>query len=564
MTSILPPGGRILAYVVGLEKYGRHTGIGSVDYARNDAEAFAKALQSTFPGRTVESELRTDEEATLATLRYELPQTIAGLQEDDLFVFYYAGHGFFGAGGNRLTAFDSNVKNLDGTTWLLSELLTGPLSQSACRRALIFVDACAEKLAVPGRSLVTPLGEDEFAQFVTGASYHAVFLSCEPGQKSFPSVEFEHGIWTYYLLKALLGEAEEALGPERYLTGTGLQDYLRRVVPARAAVEQHGSEQRPWAMIGGSGSFAIREVPAGQEDAGQITHRPQVSKGKDLIAIGPNVVAVGDVLGADGNEWTIELDEFIVGDWLILSRFVDGIDGIADRHRYALVNAMGEGRSIAAVPSWKKAANGKIHFVCKVSPPATRIHAHQLPSTMEESPGGDMFARNGSIARASGLASLPQVLKSTMSLVRGEAVVDLDEGAIFSDYYAGFRNSPWLGRLFKLEAVRLASIARQPAMGKSETTPLLCVDLVHGIELLDEAPQNKRIRVRLDLEISGLGGWSREIRILIVDEEALRECRARAAASHRLFQPTVNLGKVEPIPASLPPGIVRELGRRKR
>jgi hypothetical protein len=68
----------------------------------------------------------------------------------------------------------------------------------------------------------------------------------------------------------------------------------------------------------------------------------------------------------------------------------------------------------------------------------------------------------------------------------------------------------------------------------------------------------------LDLEIPGLGGWSGEIRILIVDEEALRKCRARAAASHQLFQPTVDLGKVEPIPASLPPGILRGLGRRKR
>jgi Caspase domain len=557
VTSILSPGGRILAYVVGLEKYGRHTGIGSVDYARNDAEAFENALQSAFPGRTIESELRTDEEATLSTLRYELPQTIAGLREDDLFVFYYAGHGFFGAGGNRLTAFDSNVKNLEGTTWLLSELLTGPLSQSPCRRALIFVDACAEKLSVPRRSVVTPLGEAEFAQFVTQASYHAVFLSCEPGQKSFPSVEFEHGIWTHYLLTALRGEAEEALGPKRYLTGTGLQDYLRKVVPARAKAENHGSPQHPWAMIGGSGSFAIREVPVGQGDAGQITHRPKVSKGKDLIAIGPNVVAVGDILGADGNEWAIELDEFIVGDWLALSRFVDGFDGIADRHRYILINAMGEGRSIAAPPSWKKAENGKLNFACKVSPPAPRMNAHQLPSTMEESPEGDVFARNGSIARTSGLASLPQVLKSTMSLIRGEAVIDLDEGAIFSDYYASFRNSPWLGRLFKLEAIRLASIARQPAMGKSETTPLLCVDLVHGIKLLDEAPQNRRMRVRLDLKISGLGGWSDEIRILIVDEEELHECRARAAASHRLFQPTVNLGKVEPIPASLHPAILR-------
>lgn len=83
-----------------------------------------------------------------------------------------------------------------------------------------------------------------------------------------------------------------------------------------------------------------------------------------------------------------------------------------------------------------------------MAPSVARISAHRLPSRMAESPvDGDIFAERGSIARTSGLASLPQALKNTMSLIRGEAVLDLDEGAVFSDYYAGFRNSPWLRRL---------------------------------------------------------------------------------------------------------------------
>jgi len=77
-------------------------------------------LQVAFPGRTVDVTTRVDDEATLATLENELPYTIGGLQEGDLFVFYYAGHGFYGEGGNRLTAYDSNAVNLEGTTWLLS------------------------------------------------------------------------------------------------------------------------------------------------------------------------------------------------------------------------------------------------------------------------------------------------------------------------------------------------------------------------------------------------------------------------------------------------------------
>lgn len=562
MTPILPPNGRVVAYVVGLENYGKVGGIKPVDYARRDAEAFADVLETMFPGKTVDLTSRIDEDATLSTLKYELPQTIAGLHEDDVFLFYYAGHGFYGEGGNRLTVFDSNSRNLDGTTWLLRELLTDPLEGSSCQRALIFIDACAEKLEGFGRSLIRPIDAEEFAAFAT-ARFHAVFMSCEPGQKSFPSAELEHGIWTYFLLKALRGEAEEALGPDRLLTGTGLQDYLRREVSAFVKNGGPDRTQRPYARIGSSGSFAIREVPECRDLRVIDPRRPHA---KDLIGIGPAVVAVGELLGSDGSLWTIEIDDFVIGDWRALSNFVDGFDNSAGRHRYVLVNAMGEGRAIASPPAWKKNEKGKIHFVCNVAPPAGRISAHRLPSTIAASPvDGDVFVERGSIARISGLASLPQMLRSTMSLVRGEAVFDLDEGAIFSDYYVAFRDSRWLRRLFMLEVIRLSSIARQPYSSKSDTTPLLCVDRVRELEVLDRSPQNRRMRIGLELDVSGVGRWSGEVSVLVLEEGALRDCRARVAATHRLFQPTLVVpGIVEAKPATLPAGALRSIQKTKR
>jgi hypothetical protein len=178
---------------------------------------------------------------------------------------------------------------------------------------------------------------------------------------------------------------------------------------------------------------------------------------------------------------------------------------------------------------------------------------------------GDIFAERGSIARISGLASFPQLLQTTMSLVRGEAVLDLDEGAVFSDYYAAFRDSPWLRRLFKLEVIRLSSIARQPVTAKSETILLLCVDRVRDLELLDPSPKNRRLRIRLELDLSEVGAWSGEIPVLVLNEEALRECRARVAASHRLFQPTVVIpGIVEAKPVTLPAGALRSIRGTKR
>jgi uncharacterized caspase-like protein len=264
--STLPPDGRVVAVIVGLETYESRSvgGLSRVHYARHDAEAFAEALREIYPEDRLDVQLLVDNQATRGNIEYYLRQAIAALGEDDLFVFYYAGHGFHGAGGNRITAWDSHAHDPEGTSLRLRDVLLDPLVASDCRRALAFVDACAANFAslVRTRDVVSELSADELAEFLTTASYCGLFLSCEPGQKSYPSDEFRHGIWTYFLLRALLGEAEEALGPGRFLTDVGLRDYLRKEVPAYLTRRSERRErQRPQAMTTASNTFAIREVP---------------------------------------------------------------------------------------------------------------------------------------------------------------------------------------------------------------------------------------------------------------------------------------------------------------
>jgi hypothetical protein len=63
-------------------------------------------------------------------------------------------------------------------------------------------------------------------------------------------------------LRALRGEAEEALGRDRYLTDTSLRDYLRQEVPRFITRETtFRGLQTPQAIISASNTFAIRQVP---------------------------------------------------------------------------------------------------------------------------------------------------------------------------------------------------------------------------------------------------------------------------------------------------------------
>lgn len=263
--STLPTNATVKALVVGIEDYqARATGaLSKVDYARRDAEAFQEALRTMYGGR-LESELIVDNDATISNIKYQLHGFIKSLEEDDLFIFYYAGHGFHGQGGNRITAWDTHAHSIEGTTLLLREVLLDPLQKSACKRALAFVDACAANFAplVKSREVISNFNNEELREYLTATQYFALYLSCSPTEKSYPSDRLQHGIWTHFLLKALSGEAEEALGPNRYLTDQGLKDYLRSEVRNYMTSEtMHRGLQTPQAVITSSGSFAIHEVP---------------------------------------------------------------------------------------------------------------------------------------------------------------------------------------------------------------------------------------------------------------------------------------------------------------
>ena len=253
------------ALVVGIEDYQTRAagGLSKVDSARQDAEAFMEALRTTY-GDRLESELVVDNDATVSNIKYQLRGFMQSLDEDDLFIFYYAGHGFHGQGGNRITAWDTHAHNIEGTTLLLREVLLDPLQASACRRSMAFVDACAANFAplIKSRGVVSGFSSEELREYLAATEYFALYLSCSPAEKSYPSNRLQHGIWTHFLLQALYGKAEEALGPDRYLTDQGLKDYLRTAVRQYMTKETtHRGSQTPQALITSSGTFGIREFP---------------------------------------------------------------------------------------------------------------------------------------------------------------------------------------------------------------------------------------------------------------------------------------------------------------
>lgn len=89
------------------------------------------------------------------------------------------------------------------------------------------------------------------------------FLSrhCNTTAPRVSSGKLQHGVWTYYLLKALRGEVKSALQNARYLTASNLQNYLLKEVPIAAnAARTEDHTQTPMLYGAQTGDFNVADI----------------------------------------------------------------------------------------------------------------------------------------------------------------------------------------------------------------------------------------------------------------------------------------------------------------
>jgi hypothetical protein len=235
--------------------------------------------------------------------------------------------------------------------------------------------------------------------------------------------------------------------------------------------------------------------------------------GSNLVALGPETVCIGDIDRVEGARWRIGIDHFVVGDFSTLVRFSGRLATAPAYDRYVLVNSLGEGREIDGGLAVHR-DGGRVMVECTVAPSFPRTHAAGLPKDYSLSAKHDLTVENGSIATVSGLAALPQKLLTCLSMQRGESPFHPEFGSRLADYWANFIGSPWLDQLLKLDVVRLASIPYFDPVLNQSYTPLMCVERVDAVVAIGE-PSERRLPVHLDLQIAGLGPWTRDLAVFI-------------------------------------------------
>jgi len=173
------------------------------------------------------------------------------VQENDTVLFAFSGHGMEDGGKGYLMTSDADPKRVSATAVAMSWVYE-LLDRCPAKSKVVLVDACHSG-ATKGKS---------FSQqtLVGGDGVYGLF-SCKSNQESWEDPNLQHGVFTYYLINALRGEAdlrENNGNGDRQVSADEVFQYLSRKVPTH--VKSHfRADQQPFRRVASSGSHVLSQ-----------------------------------------------------------------------------------------------------------------------------------------------------------------------------------------------------------------------------------------------------------------------------------------------------------------
>jgi len=217
-------------FVVAIETY-QDASIPPVKFAEADGRDFVDAWRQLVPEQPEVVHLESAK-ATKTTIMSRLKTFCDHVQKSDRVVVFFAGHGVSINSSSCITAHDTLHADLTGTTIRLNDLLD-LLKKCASQRVLLFLDSCSSGVPIDAnmRSITSSFSGEELKAFCKDAEYRVGFASCRAEEVSYSHSSVGHGLWTYLILRALRGEANEAFEKDALITGSSLQSYLAANLP---------------------------------------------------------------------------------------------------------------------------------------------------------------------------------------------------------------------------------------------------------------------------------------------------------------------------------------------
>ncbi|WP_017317996.1 caspase family protein [Mastigocladopsis repens] len=243
-TTILKTGeAKLWILLVGVNEY-QDESLPSLRYPALDCQGLGEALSKAtqrFPNKEVivHHDFAT-KPPTLEMIRGSLQKIVSQSQSQDSILLYFSGHGMLEPNTQQavLCLADTRKDDLLCSGLGMQELLQ-ILGATRANQQLVCLDTChsgdmrlvensgrARDATIP-ETLPNPTTQmmDVLRQRASQSKGFCALLSCDQGQKSWEFPELGHGVFTYYLMRGLLGEAADSHG---LIEADGLYKYVYR------------------------------------------------------------------------------------------------------------------------------------------------------------------------------------------------------------------------------------------------------------------------------------------------------------------------------------------------
>jgi uncharacterized caspase-like protein len=241
------------AVIVGVSHYANSgTGFSNLKYADQDATSFRDFLLSADGGSFHKDNIRVllNEDATSQNVRSAFFTFLTRAQPEDEVVLYIAGHGAPDPNDPRnlyLLTYDTKLDDMGGTAFPMFQLQDVFNRVLKAKRVVTFADTC-HSYGFSGQRDRSKKSNNLFNQYVAryaNQADRAVITASDISQLSQESEQWGggHGVFTYYLLKGLKGEAD--FNKDGTVTAGELFAYVRDNV-----LKATGGDQSPMALPG--------------------------------------------------------------------------------------------------------------------------------------------------------------------------------------------------------------------------------------------------------------------------------------------------------------------------
>jgi tetratricopeptide (TPR) repeat protein/uncharacterized caspase-like protein len=237
---------RSYALVIGVASYKNLPSTAQLEYPNRDAEDVYTTLISAeggqFPAENVHKLI--NEKATIANVRQELEVWLPSVtKDDDRVLIYFAGHGFVSGGKGYLAPYDVDIHNINATAYPMDALGADIGSKIKGKWKVLITDACHSGAITPQADSSSDRATLNSTLLDLQKSLFSLTASRDREQ-SFESANWGggHGIFTYYVIKGLEGEADT--NGDGVVSADELAEYVHTNVRLATQAQQNPTSER--------------------------------------------------------------------------------------------------------------------------------------------------------------------------------------------------------------------------------------------------------------------------------------------------------------------------------